>query len=527
MRGLPAFNRRAGYKPPPVNEAIGEMRSVPAPYGGWNATGNLSNMPATDAVLMDNVFPDISDVGLRKGRSDWATGFGSPVKRLLAYESATLSKQFASTATGVYDVSSAGAIGAAAFACTSGEWSSVNFANSGGSFLTMVNGVDSMRLYDGATWTAITGASVPALTGVATTSLAYVALHKKRLWFAQVNSMNLWYLAADAIAGAATVFPVGALFARGGKVVALQSWTIDGGNGPDDYLAILTSRGEMAVYAGTDPASATTWSLVGVYYVGAPVGNRPLCRLGGDLLILTRMGIFPASSFMQSAVIDRTKAVNLKIQSAFLEYIDTYGSNIGWEMTVFPAGNMLIVNIPTAVGVSADQLVMNLTTKAWCRFTNWAASAFVVSNEALYYAGPSKTYHAWSGMSDSGTAITGEVIQAYNSFRFATQSQVGMVRPHLSLSGSATVQYSIDTDFRMIGDTSLISYLGTNGIGFWDSGVWDTSIWGGELQTLKPTWFSVTSELGYLHAFRLKIISSNSSVNWTATNFLVSQAGIL
>lgn len=527
MRGNPGYNRRAGYKPPPVNEAIGDMRSIPAPYGGWNATGNLSNMPATDAVLMDNIFPDISDVGLRLGRADWATGFASPVKRLMAYESSTSAKQFASTTTGVYDVTAAGAIGAAAFACTSGEWSSVNFQNSGGSFLTMVNGSDSMRLYDGATWTAITGASTPAITGVTTSTLAYVALHKRRLWFAQNNSMNLWYLAVDAIAGAATVFPVGALFAKGGKVVAIQSWTIDGGNGPDDYFAILTSKGEMAVYSGTDPANATTWSLVGVYYVGAPVGNRPFAKLGGDLLILTRTGIFPASTFMQSTVVDRTKAVNLKIQGAFLDYIDTYGANLGWEMTVYPPANALIVNVPTAVGVYSIQLVMNLTTKAWCRFTNWDASAFVIANEKLFYAGTSKTYQAWTGNSDSGIAITGETIQAYNSFRFPTQSQVGMVRPHLSLTGSATVLYSIDTDFRMIGDPTLISYAGANGIGFWDSGVWDTSLWGGENQILKPTWFSVTSELGYLHAFRLKIISSNSRVNWTATNFLVSQAGIL
>jgi hypothetical protein len=338
--------------------------------------------------------------------------------------------------------------------------------------------------------------------------------------------MNLWYLATDAIAGAATVFPVGALFAKGGRVVAMESWTIDGGNGPDDYFAILTSRGEMAVYAGTDPASASTWSLVGVYYVGTPVGNRPLTKVGGDLYILTKMGIFPASFFLQTSVIEVNKAVTAKIQTAFLEYVETYGSVIGWQMTVFPGGNFLVVNVPTSVGTSI-QLVMNLTTKSWCRFMNWNASAFVVANEELYYAGTTKTYHAWSGTSDSGTAITGEVIQAYNNFRYSTQAQVSMVRPHLSMTGSATVLYSIDTDFRLIGDPSLISYLGTDGIGFWDSGVWDTALWGGELQTLKPTWFSVISELGYLHAFRLKMISANSVVNWTATNFLVSQAGVL
>jgi hypothetical protein len=42
----------------------------------------------------------------------------------------------------------------------------------------------------------------------------------------------------------------------------------------DDYAAFITSEGQVAVYSGADPASSTTWSLVGVFDIGAPIGRR-------------------------------------------------------------------------------------------------------------------------------------------------------------------------------------------------------------------------------------------------------------
>jgi hypothetical protein len=149
-------------------------------------------------------------------------------------------------------------------------------ATSGGNFLFAVNGVDSAKTFDGATW------AVPAITVATSANWNYIALHKRRIWAVEKNTMNLWYLAVDSIAGAATQFPVGALFKKGGHVVAIGSWTIDNGSGVDDLLAIATSAGEIAIYQGTDPASVATWDLVGVYTVGRPVGDKPFLDYGGD-----------------------------------------------------------------------------------------------------------------------------------------------------------------------------------------------------------------------------------------------------
>ena len=312
-RGPSYQSQRSGIKPQLPNEATGRISTYPAPYGGWNANGNLSNMPPLDAVIMDNVFPGITDVMVRKGSAAHATGLPSAGESLLVYEGRTGSKVFAGTDSGVYNVTATGAVGSAEFSCTNGRWVSLNFANSAGSFLVAVNGTDEMRVYDNSAWTAINATSVPAITGVLTTAFSKVSLHAKRLWFVEKDSMSVWYLPVDSFGGAATEFPVGSLFNRGGSVIATASWTVDSGAGMNDYFLIMTTKGEVAAYQGTDPSSSTTWGLVGVYFIGEPVGDNPMTKLGGEMLILTVNGLFPISEYLQSSLIDRTAAINFKV----------------------------------------------------------------------------------------------------------------------------------------------------------------------------------------------------------------------
>jgi hypothetical protein len=61
-------------------------------------------------------------------------------------------------------------------------------ATSGGNFLFAVNGVDSAKTFDGATW------AVPGITVATSATWNYIALHKRRIWAVEKNTMNLWYL---------------------------------------------------------------------------------------------------------------------------------------------------------------------------------------------------------------------------------------------------------------------------------------------------------------------------------------------
>jgi hypothetical protein len=528
MRGPRTLRYRANDTPiQPINEATARTAQVPAPSGGWNARGNLINMPPLDAITMDNVFPGVQEVVLRKGSVDWKTGFAANIKSLLPYTGTTTSKLFAATDAAIYDATSSGAVGASVATCTEGDWYSLNFITPGASYLVAANGVDNIKLYDGATWVTVTGVSVPAITGIATTSLTYPLSHKRRLWFIEINSMNVWYLPVESVGGAATSFPLGTLFKKGGSLLAMGSWTIDGGSGQDDLFVVVTTMGEIAVYQGIDPASSTTWALVGVYDAGIPVGDRPLLDFGGDLLYLSRNGLFPLSKLLQSTIIDRSTAFSFKIDGAFLDAAETYGSIDGWSMTAYRSANFLVVNIPLQEDVISYQFVMNTITGAWCRFTGWNARCWALFGTDLYFAGGTKVSKAWQGTSDAGVAITGTVAQAYNSLGFNSQKNISLVRPNIAVAGSATLIMAIDDDFKVFDGQTQVTFASLSTAAIWDSSLWDTGIWDIGLTAVEPKWLTVPSNPGYLHSFRLQLTTSIASFSWTSTNYAFRPAGIL
>lgn len=527
MRGAIAAKKRASRRAPLPPAKNTRPLTMPAPYGGWNARGNLANMAPIEAYLLDNIFPGVQDVSLRKGSEEYATGITASVEGLFTYRGPTAEKLFAADNTGIYDVSSPGAVGAVAIAGTSGRWKTTNFTNSGGSYLFGVNGTDSAVRFDGTTWINITGAGTGAITGVTTSDLSDVALHKKRIWFVQKNSMTLWYLGTDAIAGAATQFDVGGIFRKGGHVVTLGTWTFDGGSGIDDYFVIVTSEGEIALYQGTDPASASTWALVGVYAVFNPLGDRPLINYGGDLLYLTYNGLFPLSKFTSGKIPTEDDAVSYLIDGAYSEAAALYKDIFGWDMLLFPLGNFILVNVPTSTDPTAYQFVMNMTTRRWCRFTGLGALCWALYNGEIYFGSGLEVKKGWVGTSDDGVAIQGTCAQAYTNFGISGQSQVDLVRPNIGLSGQATVQMSIDSDFQTFDGQTVETYSPGAGISVWDTDLWDSAVWSSTEILIEPKWLTVPNNPGYLQSFRLQITTSSASFSWAATNFAVSPLGIL
>ena len=168
----------------PRKTQITRISSVPAPVGGWNARDSYAAMGASDAVILENFFPLPYAVSLRKGFTEWVTGMTDPVETVLQYRPPTGNGElFAAAGANIFDVSSSGAVGAAEVsALTSAQWQYINFSVGGTAYLYAVNGADKPLLYNGATWTPIDGASVPAVTGVTTTTLANINIHKTRVW---------------------------------------------------------------------------------------------------------------------------------------------------------------------------------------------------------------------------------------------------------------------------------------------------------------------------------------------------------
>lgn len=175
------------------------------------------------------------------------------------------------------------------------------------------------RLFDSSIAYEITDVSTPyAITGVPTDELSFCFLFKRRIWFTRLFSTSLYYLDTDSIAGALTEFPLGPQLKKGGRPFALAEWSADSGTGLDSYFLILTTQGELIVYKGTDPDFAESWELVGNYFVGEPF-RTPYCmaKSGGDLLILTKKGVFSFARILSGRPPDASNSLTQKIQTLF------------------------------------------------------------------------------------------------------------------------------------------------------------------------------------------------------------------
>lgn len=516
----PAFQtRRRGA-------ANGSTKTLPAPTGGWNTRDNEANMPVTKASVMENWFPRAADVVLRPGCLEWATGLPTTPRTVMTYAGKTDSKLFAATDSGIFDCTAQGAVGAAAASTTNGYYSYTMFSNIAGSFLVAVNGENDMLQYDGTTWSSINAVSTPAITGIATANFNFAHMFKRRLWFVQKDSLSAWYLDVNAIAGAAIEFPLGQVFGRGGFLVAMGTWTIDGGTGMDDHLVFVSSEGELAVYKGTDPNASTAWELVGVYYLGEPLGNRCLAKFGGDLIYLSQNGLFPLSKALLSTSINYRAALSDEIGPTFAEASKLYAVNEGWQPFVHPQGSCLLVNVPVMENLRYDQFVMNTVNQAWCRFTGWKSTCWAVLEKDAYFGSGLSVFKGFTGNSDNGANIVAKVKQAYTYLSStAQQKHVKMLRPVVKSDANISLNVAISVDFET---TENFIIINTPAIaeGIWDSSLWDSAVWATDLTTRKD-WTTVPTKEGYCIAVLLRVQTNNAKVIWNATDLLYERGGVL
>lgn len=412
----------------------------------------------------------------------------------------------------------------AVLAITNGKWQWVNFGDGSNNYLIMVNGTDKPRYYNGTNWVAVDASSSPALTGLTTTDIIGVFISKSRLYFIEKNSLSIWYLSAGAAGGALTEFDLSGVAKRGGYLVAGATWTVDGGDGPDDRIVFVTSEGETIVYAGTNPSSAAAWSLVGVYDLGRPLGRRCLQKYGGDLIVITQNGAFPLAAALQSASIDYKLALSFKIEKAFNEAARIYGSNFGWSAYVYPGRSALIVNVPIAEDGEHEQYVMNTITKAWCKFKEWDAEDFTIFDSNLYFCSGTEVKKAWSGQVDGDNDII-----AYGKTAFSYFGKPGLMKdfvlyqPVLTVNGTLSFLTDIDVDFSENAMNGTATYSVTSGAQ-WDVDNWDAGFWAAGQEVVKQ-WTSPDEYPGYCASGKVKISTSSLTVQWMASNWVYQPGG--
>jgi hypothetical protein len=512
---------------------VSRTATVPAPVKGINARDSLASMDDEDAVYMVNWWPQPSYIGIRRGYRQHVTGFAAPVESLCAYNTATGTTLFAAAGSGIYDATTAGTVGAAVVSgMTSAYWQHTNFATSGGTYLYMVNGADEPQLYNGTTWVSVDGLSTPAITGVTTTDLIHVTSHKDRLWFVIKNSLRACFLPSLSIGGAASIFDFRSLCKRGGYLMAATTWTLDAGEGMDDHLVFVTSKGEMLVYKGTDATSASTWALVGVWQVAEPVGRRCFAKLGGDVAYLSKSGVQQLSKALVSTGVNNANTLSDRIQPLITRDTEVLGANSGWEVSVFPGQNMLLVNVPDSTSIQ-HQWAMNTINSAWTRFEGMNARSWELFGDIPYFGGATAVYKGWTGFSDNATSagsmganIAYSALQSFNYFGSKQEKHWKLVRPMLQSDGEPTFSIGMNYEFDTSAPTSVVTYGAPGSNPLWGTAVWGAFSWGGgQLRTL-ASWQHAAG-IGYCAALYLKCESKDIEVRWNATDHVFEGGGII
>lgn len=521
---------------PAVQGARANVASLPAPVGGWNARDSLANMEPTDAVQLDNLFPTVSSCVLRGGYTVLATVTGT-VKTLFNYSGGATERLFALAGTSIYRVDTGTAVAQSLpAALTSIPCEYTNISTTGGNFMFIVNGTDTPVLYDGTDWKNPGSGFAPAITfpatpaGMITSKFSNITLFKNRLWFIEKNTLRAWYLPTLSIGGQAQYIDLSSIAKFGGHLVDLDTWTVDAGYGVDDNLAFITSNGEVIVYRGTDPASAATWALAGVWKLGSPIGTKAMLKYGGDLLILTYDGLMPMAQSLQSSRLDPRVALSNKIQGAIAAATTQYGSHTstGWQIYYSAKNNAVWINVPVQDDLQ-EQYVMNTITTSWCRFTGWGAYCWETYNDNPYFGGNGFVAQAWTDTytDNTSTPINAIALQAYNYFDSrGVKKYFTRARPTIITDGNPSVGLEMNVDFEVSTDVASVLSGPAPNYGIWDTSKWDAGIWGGGRQVLN-NWQGITG-IGYCGSLVFKSSSKETQIEWPSTDvvFQTGWAGI-
>lgn len=582
----------------------------PAPVAGWVSNRALSTPESIEgpgAAILDDFFPRSTGVALRRGKARYATLENEEldVEALFTYHNGTAERLFAANETSIYNVSSvvfpeaqdiatedddtlgdglgnvfgwdstAGLVVSEGY--TSGDWSTIQFATTGGIFLIGVNGTDEGFIYDGTdifpfvaggVWTLafdaetdaftvgdditggtsgatativsvdsdgstgtlvlrdITGtfADNEAITGLLSGSadvdgtqasaapgadfgslssadMSFVWAYKNRLYFAQNDSLSAWYLPVDQVGGAATEFPMGGVFSNGGSLIFGQRWSLESGaeGGLSEQNIFVTTEGEVAIYQGSSPDEAATWSLVGVYRIGAPLGKRAYLRGGGDIAIATTVGLVPLSKAIQLDVTALNNAtVSYKIADAWTDAL-TFRGEQDWQCIVWPQKKMAIVAPPDLAGSSSPVMfVTNTETGAWGRYRNWQGLCFAVYRGQLYFGSPAgQIFQAEVGGLDDGDTYSGAVVPLFSDLGFAAGIKVGKavrarVRATTTIVDDTTMLSDFDLNLPPVPDAT--PPFGSNQ---WGSAVWGESKWDAATPSVINQEWRSAGEVGY------------------------------
>jgi len=510
---LPNRATTANRKPVQAGRAAkSTVKGYEPPIAGVSADSSLRGGGRT-ALVIENFWPMTETIEPRGGSIEHVALTGS-VTFLTEYSGGS-GAYIAADSSGIYTFTSttpdSTALTAAVTGQTGGDYSALEFSNSGGTFLTMVNGVDNGQIYDGTSWSTL------SVTGVGTNTLSDVWVYRNRQFFIEKETLSVWYLGTNSIAGAAVEFPLDGVFNHGGYLLFGATLSSDSGDGIDDRCVFVTNNGEAAIYRGGDPSSASDWTLDGVFGLGRPLGRNHI-QVGGDLVVLTELGLVSLSA----AISKDTSQLGVgnysdNISRSLSKEIENANPSQGWGLTKWDARGLAIIHTPPSQDGYPVVWAINLNTKAAAKVTGWDTQVLSVLGGRLYFGdNQNRVNRADAGGTDNGFPFECRLALPFDDLgAFGSQKSATMMRTTWLHTVDFSVKYSLSVDFNIKFPASPNAGELSSGATdyLWDTSDWDQSFWGTADQDHRPStseWRSV-SGCGRSLAPQIQILSSGTT----------------
>ena len=434
--------------------------TFPACITGVNAVDSLMQMPATDCLYTYNLMPAEYGMRLRKGYREWAinciqdtdpqTAPNQDVRTIIPFESniqdPANDRLFAVTPEGIWNVTlfndtapdhvvsdadgwlqKTDPAGFGVFTEFTGDAAGDGLR---GHYLFYADGLNGVWQYEEAldAWERpfAKGGNAPQGQTPATDppagwyyrnlqqpdstqsdyylafpvdNVAFVMVHKQRIWVILEDEDDAWYLPTASVAGELKLFTFGSKMPHGGNLMGLYNWTVDGGDGVDDFLVAVGRGGDVIMYSGEDPeitpdgSSIGPWQTKGTWFIGeTPASRRLATAWGPDLFILSTYGLTSLMNMLQGSPIQSTspsKKVNRFLRVDVENGKDLYD----WQLTIHPADGFMQIVTPKPAQTPYIQYNMNLQTAGWgfwegvpihCGFS-WNGDYFMGGNDGVVW----------------------------------------------------------------------------------------------------------------------------------------------
>jgi hypothetical protein len=258
----------------------------------------LPLLAPTRAPYIENFFINGQSLQVRNGSRIWSTISGASstteVPHLVTYNAADGTQKlfgFALPSNRIYDYSTSSATVVYGPAAFSEFGSFIKFR----SYIYYYDGVNTGARYDGATWSSFSGFTGP----VSAASFIAGNPYKSRLYLVENNTATVWYGGVNSVTGAMTSFDVSSLFRLGGFLLNVFPVSFSSTAEAQNYLAFVSSQGEVLVYAGDNPGAAN-WQIVTQFVIGKPINRKAFLLFQGDALICTDTGLASLREMLQT-----------------------------------------------------------------------------------------------------------------------------------------------------------------------------------------------------------------------------------